>query len=265
MSVLNSRLDAARSIVTRRVAVPFLRRLALATERHPSVAAIFQRSVGRPTLHELSMLAPLSQSPDEFLTCLLGEVWSVQRSAVIGEHVDVQSDLAARAASSACRYPKHFTVEDGTALVLYAIVRLLKPEVVVETGVADGRSTATMLAAMRRNGVGALHSIEINDDVGVLVTDRERWRLHVVGPADPLTSTLAAIGDVDVFLHDADHTRAGQQRDVTAAHACLRAGGLFLSDDADWSYVFHDTCTSVGATPVMLVDTRKVLGAVRLP
>jgi predicted O-methyltransferase YrrM len=256
---------AVASALKRHVAAPLVRGLALAVERVPSVSTIFQRAVGRPTLHEMSTLAPLTQSPDAFLSTLFGELWDGRRRAVIEENSEVQRELAARSNSSMLRYPSHFTVEDGTALVLYAIVRLMTPHVVVETGVADGRSTATMLAAMQRNGVGVLHSIDISGDVGALVTDRERWTLHVVDPTRALTSTLAAVGAVDVFVHDGDHTRAGQQRDATAAQALLRPGGLFLSDDAEWSYVFHDTCRSIGATPVLLVDTRKVFGAVRLP
>ena len=45
----------------------------------------------------------------------------------------------------------------------YAAIRSLRPEVVVETGVANGVSTAYLLLALDQNGKGILHSIEIGD------------------------------------------------------------------------------------------------------
>jgi len=48
-------------------------------------------------------------------------------------------------------------------LVQYAAIRSLRPEVVVETGVANGVSTAYLLLALDQNGKGILHSIEIGD------------------------------------------------------------------------------------------------------
>jgi len=45
--------------------------------------------------------------------------------------------------------------------ILYVIVRLLKPEKVVETGVAAGVSSAFILEAMDDNGIGTLYSIDL--------------------------------------------------------------------------------------------------------
>ena len=49
---------------------------------------------------------------------------------------------------------------------LYAVLRTVRPQVVVETGVANGFSTAFSLLALRANGEGHLHSIDLPREVG---------------------------------------------------------------------------------------------------
>src|SRR5574341_996923 len=46
-------------------------------------------------------------------------------------------------------------------VTLYAIIRALKPGVVVETGGTPGKSTAFMLRAMERNDAGHLYTIDL--------------------------------------------------------------------------------------------------------
>jgi len=51
-------------------------------------------------------------------------------------------------------------------IIYYALVRLVQPTLVVETGVCDGFSSRFLLLAMQRNGQGTLHSIDLpNQDV----------------------------------------------------------------------------------------------------
>ena len=71
----------------------------------------------------------------------------------------------------------------------YAAVRALRPDLVVETGVASGVSSAYILLALERNAKGTLHSVEIGDtsylpankEPGWIVPEwlRSRWRLHI--------------------------------------------------------------------------------------
>lgn len=63
--------------------------------------------------------------------------------------------------------------------VLYALVRALKPATCLELGVADGGSTAHILAALKRNGTGKLTSYDVDPTAGEKVPDdlREGWTL----------------------------------------------------------------------------------------
>ncbi len=109
---------------------------------------------------------------------------------------------------------------------LYAILRTLKPRVAVETGVANGFSTAFALLALERNGEGQLYSIDFPREIGKddgrrastrargrpgsrrrarpgwLVPDdlRERWTLRLGRSQDELPPLLESLGD-DRLLH----------------------------------------------------------------
>lgn len=124
--------------------------------------------------------------------------------------------------------------------VVGAVVRLTKPEVVVETGVAMGMTSAVILAALAENGRGHLHSIDLpalqakpEDFVGRAVPERlrERWTLEL-GPSRQLLPGIAtAVAPIDLTLHDADHSHEGQLEEYRTVWPHLRSGGVLVSDD----------------------------------
>ena len=120
-----------------------------------------------------------------------------------------------------------------------SLVLLRQPSVVLETGVAMGFSTAVILAAMEENGVGVLHSIDLPpmqvdaQFVGKIVPAdlRSRWRLHV-GPTRTLLPRIArTVAPLDLFVHDSDHSYAGQVEGYRQAWPYLARGACLVSDD----------------------------------
>jgi predicted O-methyltransferase YrrM len=165
-------------------------------------------------------------------------------------------------------YPRRYAVEEQTGWFLYALVRLARPSVVVETGVANGHSSWLLLAALRANGSGELHSLDVTADVGALVDDHDRWHLQIAAVEDAprqLRRTLHALsGEVDVFVHDSDHRYLNQIVEYRAAWPAMRPGGVFASDDVDDSRAFLDFAAAIAAEPHLMFDGVKVFGAVRV-
>jgi predicted O-methyltransferase YrrM len=182
------------------------------------------------------------------------------------EFLDARERILTRIPPDLRRYHANLPVEDQTAALLFGLVAAIRPRVVLEAGVADGYSTAVMLAALASSGNGQLHSIDIADDVGVLVEDPARWTLHVV-PDDGTTVARIAdeLGGVDLFFHDCRHSYLGQYRDYDAIWERLRPGGILASDDVNYSWAFVDFCAARGVRPICLLDRRKVSGFVRKP
>lgn len=190
-----------------------------------------------------------------------------QVAEVLGEYQEVSEQLAARYAETELHYPRTHGVEAETSAALYGLGRLLRPESVVETGVADGRSSWLLLSALERNGAGVLHSFDISDSAGRLVAQHPRWRLEVLSATSPETSlrrSLARIGRIDLFFHDSDHMYLPQLFEYGQAWPRMAPGGVLASDDVNCSRAFLDFCGAKGQRPAFLFDSRKVTGAVRL-
>lgn len=147
----------------------------------------------------------------------------------------------------------------GRAAELYVIARALKPEVIVETGVASGVSSAHLLRALALNGKGTLHSIDlpnIGDGValpsgkgpGWIVPDdlRGRWDLRLGDSRVLLPELLSSLERVDIFFHDSDHAKAAMLFEFEAALPRVRAGGLILSDDTNYNDAWDEFCTKNG-------------------
>ena len=141
----------------------------------------------------------------------------------------------------------HGTPNGSSELIklIYVLCTLEKPELVVETGVAHGFSTAAILAALDSNAYGRLISIDLPhlhpravDSIGAAVPAmlRERWMLHL-GPAAVGVKRILPQGEcVDLFVQDASHTRRGQLMEYRAAWSHLKPRGYLVSDDAFESF-----------------------------
>jgi predicted O-methyltransferase YrrM len=222
-----------------------------------------------PSLRQLVEVAPPTTEAAAFVARLL-DVPVAEAGESVGEFGAVAAALSARYDECRLVFPETWAVGDRSAEALYATVRLLRPDVVVETGVANGHSTYVVLSALRANGHGRLVSYDVADGAGVLVPEslRDLWDLTVLDRADPIADAarrLDALGAVDLFFHDADHSYVGQVAEYGAAVRALARGrgGVLLSDDVDESFAFVELVLARKPHAVLLVDARKVLGGCR--
>jgi predicted O-methyltransferase YrrM len=218
-----------------------------------------------PTLHDFTKLSVLLHvTPAEFLESL---GWSADEVAqVAGEFGEVTQSLEKRYAETETLFPSRWGVEQATGLTLYALARLLRPTVTVETGVADGRSSFILLSALERNGHGMLHSFDVRPDAGSLARGHDQWNLTTSDAKDPrgtFTEALAGLDRIDLFLHDSDHSYQNQMFEYETAWPKIPVGGVLASDDVDLFKAYVDFAERLELSPQFLFDRRKILGATR--
>ncbi len=160
------------------------------------------------------------------------------------------------------------------AATTYALTKLLKPAVVVETGVGAGVSSWTILHAMEENDLGRLVSIdlptpntELLPEVGYLVPRelRHRWKLRA-GPSHRLLpQVLGELGQIDIFLHDSRHSYSNQLREYRTAWPFILDGGVLVSDDVS-NDALYDASRGWGREPSIIGQSKEApVGLVRKP
>ncbi len=166
--------------------------------------------------------------------------------------------------ASPTEIPEEWNVEKQTSLLLYCLVRWNQPQTVLETGIARGASSLSILTAMERNGKGNLVSVDVMDDVGMLVPEslHGRWSKVILNPEKSrveFRGLVERIQPIDMFFHDSDHNERWMTFEFTTVLPKMANGGIFASDDA------HQNRSYVGAVGperecVLLLDSRKVSG-----
>lgn len=147
------------------------------------------------------------------------------------------------------------------ARLLYTVCRAINPEIVVETGVASGLSSAMFLLAMKNNNRGHLYSIDLpfekrnfsekeikkrkksfpqNKREGWLVPDslKGRWTLELGDARELLPGLLDRIKECDIFLHDSNHSYEHMSWEFEAVWPHL--GSVLLVDDIRLNDAFDD-------------------------
>ncbi len=133
--------------------------------------------------------------------------------------------------------------------LLYAIVRCLAPEVVVEIGSARGKSTCSMALACKHNLRGKVYAIDPHvpnawSEYGTAGYNESflRGRLRDYGLSDyceVIKDTSQAVGQrwsqsIDFLFIDGDHSYDGVKADYERFAPWLREGALVFFHDTTW-------------------------------
>ncbi|HVB57714.1 MAG TPA: class I SAM-dependent methyltransferase [Candidatus Acidoferrales bacterium] len=136
----------------------------------------------------------------------------------------------------------------GFVRAVWCLTRHLKPDKVVETGVAHGVTSRFLLEALERNGKGRLFSIDlppferaVRKQIGVAVEDRfrTRWKYIKGSSRRRLSGLLSELGQIDLFIHDSLHSEHNVRFEMDLAWAALRPGGALVVDDVDANWGFR--------------------------
>ncbi len=124
--------------------------------------------------------------------------------------------------------------------ILYAIVKYVNPDTVIETGIGPGVSSTIILSALAN---GTLYSIDVRDKlengkpIGFLVPEelRHKWKVYIGESKVILPKILNEVKKVDIFLHDSEHTFENVMFELTTVWEKLGKGGIILIDNLDFT------------------------------
>lgn len=156
---------------------------------------------------------------------------------------------------------------------LYFLIRELKPETIIETGVHRGVSSLFILQALNDNGKGRLFSIDLplaeyitdsnvstksilpTEKIGICVPEylKKRWSLILGDSKNELPKILKKINSLDVFLHDSKHTYEHMSWEFKTIWQYLNPKGVLISDDTNWNNSFSDFCLEMKVNHIDLI------------
>lgn len=157
--------------------------------------------------------------------------------------------------------PSYLNLE--SAIILYAVIRNLRPSNVVEVGVSDGFSSFAILSALNKNSAGRLWSIDlpyvgkprlINKDPGWVVPEglRGRWSITLGDSKRVLPALIEQRNIViDIFLHDGEHSYSSMKRDMLFACKHSHPGGIVLVDDATSNDAILEVAEEFGSSCII--------------
>lgn len=115
---------------------------------------------------------------------------------------------------------------------IYAVVRAMKPQQIVEIGTWRGCSTTHILSALKANGSGRLISIDPLGNAGELVPSelRGQWTM-LYGKAEEVLP-MAHVSAVDLVFEDGPHGRQDTINVLRAVNSALRPRLIISHDGA---------------------------------
>jgi predicted O-methyltransferase YrrM len=138
----------------------------------------------------------------------------------------------------------------GNCVLLYFLSRLLKPKVVVETGVSLGFSSHAFLYAIQKNGTGHLFSSDFpyfrlpNPEryIGLIVNEdlRVNWTLLINGDTKNLPLIASKVSSIDLFHYDSDKSYRGRQVAINILTEKLNESATIVFDDIGDNSHFKD-------------------------
>lgn len=161
----------------------------------------------------------------------------------------------------------------GELNLLYNLILNSKPKNVVETGVAYGWSSLSILTALEKNQQGRLVSVDMpyprmggEDFVGIAVPQqlRERWKLVRLPDKNGILKALHYLGEkIDICHYDSDKSYAGRKWAYPILWDHLAEGGFFISDDIEDNIAFIEFSESLNRVPDILSIGQKYVGIIK--
>lgn len=163
---------------------------------------------------------------------------------------------------STSTFPSNWNGEKNLSILLYFLIIKVNAQVVVETGVANGISTNMLMAALEQTG-GCLHSFDINPMSKNSYRGSGKWNFNLLRSRNPerqIINAMKSLGDVDLWLHDSDHSHWWQTFEYKLAFSKLRKNGYLVSDDVDISTAWAEFAPVNFSSNFVLFDYKKLVG-----
>ncbi len=230
-------------------------------EYYDRLTALIENQIEKLRKGPCYPLQTIEQATSNLSECLHAPLYDYFTEPGLREAQGIVREQMEKLAKGAPFARKH-SADFSLAGMCYVLVRIFKPEILVETGVAYGVTTTFILKALEANQTGVLHSIDLppsieegaDQHVGAFVPEtlKRRWELHLGASRRVLPLLLPRLQQVDFFMHDSLHTYRNMRSEYQWAQAYFGPHAVLISDDVqgnsaflEWIETTKPTCWAV--------------------
>lgn len=131
----------------------------------------------------------------------------------------------------------------------YATARILKPKVIIETGIDKGLGAAVLAAALERNAMeghpGHYYGFDINPEAGWMLTPSQQEFAHLI-VGDAVSNLKIFDQVVDLFINDSDHRTEYEASEYDTIERKLAPHAIILGDNSHESRALESFCDRTG-------------------
>ncbi len=180
----------------------------------------------------------------QYLAAMISVITGVSHATVLTYFEEIEGDQALKSTIQEARNQSAFKqfadreVRFGRRLGWYAMMRICKPKVVIETGVDKGLGAVLLCAALLRNREegfpGRYYGTDINPAAGYLLTGPYK-EVGEILYGDSIESLSRFQEKIDLFINDSDHSTEYEYREYQTIRPLLKEDSVILSDNAECS------------------------------
>jgi hypothetical protein len=183
----------------------------------------------------------LEETNRRYLASLISVVTNTDFDQVIGymDEIMQDRDLKGHIEDTTRSSDRYFTADGearfGRRIGWYALVRALKPKVIVETGVDKGLGACVLTSALMKNKEegyeGYYYGTDINPKAGFLLS-QSYSKFGEILYGDSIESLRKLNKKIDLFINDSDHSAVYEGREYETVEAMLAPGAVILGDNS---------------------------------
>lgn len=179
-----------------------------------------------------------------YLAALLSSITGKSINEIIVYIEEIESDdqlqkhIADKILKSSESIKTDNNIKFGRRIGWYALVRILKPKVVVETGIDKGLGSCVLAAALMRNkdegSDGYYYGIDINPAAGFMF-DGNYKNFGEIIYGDAIESLKKFNKEIDLFINDSDHSEDYEYNEYLTISNMLSERAVILGDNSHYS------------------------------
>jgi len=183
-----------------------------------------------------SFISEATNTPYETVMTYFKEIQEDKKLTAHLQELNKKSDL---------NYKSDYEIRFGRRIGWYALVRILKPKIVIETGVDKGLGSCVITAALLRNAEenlpGEYFGTDINPKAGYLLQG-EYAKMGKILYGDSIESLKKFEHKIDIFINDSDHSSEYEAQEYEVINPKMNPKGIIIGDNAHGNSKLLEFC-----------------------